>query len=172
MEIELIPIESQIHLIRGRKVMLASDLAQVYGAETRTLNQAVKRNVERFPADFMFQLTLEEAEGLQRSRSQSVIMKRGQNIKYLPYAFTEHGAIMLASVLNSKRATEMSVYVVRAFVRLREAIAGNKELAAKIAALENKVGNQDRDIQTIFSAIRQLMAPPVQVPRHIKGFGK
>ena len=169
---EMIPIESQIHLIRGKKIMLASDLAAVYGVETRTLNQAVKRNADRFPADFMFQLTAEESEGLQRSRSQSVIMKRGQNIKYLPHAFTEHGAIMLASVLNSKRATEMSVYVVRAFVRLREVIAGNKELAAKITALESKVGNQDRDIQTIFSAIRQLMNPPAPAGRQIKGFSK
>lgn len=172
MKNELLPIESQIHLIRGQKVMLASDLADVYGVETRALNQAVKRNASRFPVDFMFQLTAGEVEDLQRSRSQSVTLKRGQNIKYLPHAFTEHGAIMLASVLNSKRATEMSVYVVRAFVRLREVIAGNKELAAKIAALESKVGNQDRDIQTIFSAIRQLMAPPAPAGRRIKGFGK
>jgi len=172
MKNELLPIESQINLIRGQKVMLASDLADVYGVETRALNQAVKRNASRFPVDFMFQLTAGEVEDLQRSRSQSVTLKRGQNIKYLPHAFTEHGAIMLASVLNSKRATEMSVYVVRAFVRLREVIAGNKELAAKIAALESKVGNQDRDIQTIFSAIRQLMAPPAPAGRRIKGFGK
>jgi len=169
---ELIPIEGQIHLIRGKKIMLASDLANIYGVETRALNQAVKRNERRFPADFMFQLTAEEAEDLQRSRSQSVIMKRGQNIKYLPYAFTEHGAIMLASVLNSERATEMSVYVVRAFVRLREVIAGNKELTAKMAALESKVGNHDKEIQTLFAAIRQLMAPDTPAERRIKGFGK
>lgn len=165
----MIPIESQIHLIRGQKVMLASDLAGVYGVETRTLNQAVKRNAERFPPDFMFQLTAEEADNL---KSQSVTSSWGGARRAHPYAFTEHGAIMLASVLNSKRATEMSVYVVRAFVRLREVITGNKELAAKIAALESKVGNQDRDIQTIFSAIRQLMAPPTPAGRRIKGFGK
>ena len=135
--------------------MLASDLASIYGVETRALNQAVKRNERRFPADFMFQLTAEEAEDLQRSRSQSVIMKRGQNIKYLPYAFTEHGAIMQASVLKSEQATEMSVYVVRAFVRLREVIEGNGELTAKMAALESKVGNHDKEIQPLFAAIRQ-----------------
>jgi len=169
MSAEMIPIESQIHLIRGQKVMLASDLAAVYGVETRTLNQSVKRNAERFPADFMFQLSADEADIL---KSQSVTSSWGGARRALPHAFTEHGAIMLASVLNSKRATEMSVYVVRAFVRLREVIAGNKELAAKIAALESKVGNQDRDIQTIFSAIRQLMAPPTTAGRRIKGFGK
>ena len=149
--------------------MLASDLAQVYGVETRALNQAVKRNASRFPADFMFQLTAAEAGNL---KSQSVTSSWGGARRALPYAFTEHGAIMLASVLNSKRATEMSIYVVRAFVRLREVIAGNRELAAKIAALESKVGNQDRDIQTIFSAIRQLMNPPAPAERRIKGFGK
>ena len=169
MKDKLIPIESQIHLIRGQKVMMASDLAEVYGVETRALNQAVKRNASRFPADFMFQLTTEEADNL---KSQSVTSSWGGARRALPYAFTEHGAIMLASVLNSKRATDMSVYVVRAFVRLREVIAGNKELAAKIAALESKVGNQDRDIQTIFSAIRQLMNPPTPTGRQIKGFGK
>jgi len=169
MKNEIIPIESQILLIRGQKVMLASDLAQVYGVETRALNQAVKRNASRFPADFMFQLTAAEAGNL---KSQSVTSSWGGARRALPYAFTEHGAIMLASVLNSKRATEMSIYVVRAFVRLREVIAGNRELAAKIAALESKVGNQDRDIQTIFSAIRQLMNPPAPAERRIKGFGK
>ena len=166
---ELIPIEGQIHLIRGKKIMLASDLANIYGVETRALNQAVKRNEKRFPADFMFQLTAEETGNL---KSQFVTSSRGGARRALPYAFTEHGAIMLASVLNSERATEMSVYVVRAFVRLREVIAGNKELTAKMAALESKVGNHDKEIQTLFAAIRQLMAPAAPAERRIKGFGK
>jgi len=166
---ELIPIEGQIHLIRGKKIMLASDLANIYGVETRALNQAVKRNEKRFPADFMFQLTAEETGNL---KSQFVTSSWGGARRALPYAFTEHGAIMLASVLNSERATEMSVYVVRAFVRLREVIAGNKELTAKMAALESKVGNHDKEIQTLFAAIRQLMAPAAPAERRIKGFGK
>ena len=98
------PIESVIVIVRGHRVIFASDLARIYGVETRALNQAVKRNVEKFPGDFMFRLTRSEAEGRSRSRSQSVILKRGQNIKYLPYVFTEHGAIMAANVLNSPYA--------------------------------------------------------------------
>lgn len=104
------PIESTIVVVRGHRVILASDLARIYGVETRVLNQAVKRNAEKFPRDFMFRLTRNEAEGHSHSRSQSVILKRGQNIKYLPYVFTEHGAIMAANVLNSPYAVQMSVF--------------------------------------------------------------
>ena len=143
--------------IRGQRVILAGDLARIYGVETRILNQAVKRNPERFPADFVFQMTYEEADAAQRSRSQIVILKRGRNIKYLPYAFTEHGAIMAANVLNSPRAVEMSVFVVRAFVRLRQWLAGHAELSRRLDDLERKYDSQFR---VVFDAIRQLMAPP------------
>ncbi|HEV8726083.1 MAG TPA: ORF6N domain-containing protein [Candidatus Binatia bacterium] len=116
---ETAPIEKSILVVRGQRVILAADLAKIYGVETRVLNQAVKRNRERFPEDFTFRLTREEASAMAASRSQSVILKRGENIKYLPYVFTEHGAIMAANVLNSPHAVRMSVYVVRAFIRLR-----------------------------------------------------
>jgi type I restriction-modification system DNA methylase subunit len=152
--------------LRGQRVILDRELAAIYGVETRTLNQAVKRNKERFPEDFMFQLDSEEAE---RSRSQSVILNpgRGQNIKYLPYAFTEHGAIQAANILNSPRAVEMGVYVVRAFVKLREVLASNKALAQKLNQLERKLQTHDQAIVSIIKAIRQLMNPPTPKRRSI-----
>ncbi len=162
-------IESRIFLIRGQKVMLDSDLAKLYGVENRALNQAVKRNVERFPEDFMFQLTSEEHESL---RSQFVTLKtgRGQHRKYLPYVFTEHGALMLGNVLKSEQAIEMSLMVVRTFVRMRELVAGNKELAQKLAQLERKVGAHDKAIAEIINAIRQLMAPEEPKKKRPIGF--
>jgi hypothetical protein len=159
-------IESRILLIRGQKVMLDADLAELYGVETRTLNQAVKRNLERFPEDFMFHLTDEEAENL---RSQIVISNRGGR-RYLPYAFTEHGALMLGNVLKSDQAVEMSLMVVRAFVRMRELVAGNKELAQKLNQLERKVGAHDKAIAEIINAIRQLMAPSDSSKKRPIGF--
>jgi phage regulator Rha-like protein len=157
-------IERAILSIRGEKVMLDSDLAELYGVETKGLNQAVKRNIARFPADFMFQLTREEHDDLARLRSQIVTLKRGEHRKYLPYAFTEHGALMLANVLNSERATQTSVMVVRAFVRLRQMLASNAKLARKLAALENKY---DAQFKVVFDAIRQLMSPPAKPKREI-----
>jgi phage regulator Rha-like protein len=157
-------IERAIFSIRGEKVMLDSDLAELYGVETRALNQAVKRNASRFPKDFMFQLTAEEAETIRLSRSQIVILKRGGNIKYLPFAFTEHGALMLANVLNSERAAQTSVQVVRAFVRLRQMLASNAELARKLDAMERKY---DAQFKVVFDAIRQLMSPPEPKRREI-----
>jgi phage regulator Rha-like protein len=136
-------------------------LAELYGVETKVLNQAVKRNATRFPPDFMFQLTAGEWESL---RSQFVTLKRGEHRKYLPYAFTEHGALMLANVLNSERAAQTSVMVVRAFVRLRQMLASNAELARKLAALENKY---DAQFKVVFDAIRQLMSPPEPKRREI-----
>jgi len=113
------PVEELIVTIRGQRVILAADLARIYGVQTRVLNQAVKRNREKFPADFTYQITRDEAQEVQRLRSQIVILKPGQHLKYLPYAFTEHGAIMAANVLNSPRAVQMSVFAVWSRVRLR-----------------------------------------------------
>lgn len=156
-------IESRILLIRGHKVMLDSDLAELYGVTTKRLNEQVKRNKDRFPADFMFQLTPEEDESL---RSHFATSTRGGR-RYRPYAFTEHGAIMAASVLNSHRAIEVSVFVVRAFVKLRELLATHQELAQKLTELEQKIQGYDEDITTLFEAIRQLMEPPGKSSKHI-----
>ena len=124
-------VEPLILTVRGQRVILSSDLAGVYGVQPRALNQAVKRNLERFRPDFTFRLTRREAVQARRSRSQSVILKRGANVKYLPLAFTEHGAVMAATVLNSRRAVQMSIFVVRAFLRLREWVVGQTELSAR-----------------------------------------
>jgi DNA-binding transcriptional MerR regulator len=158
-------IESQIFLIRGHKVILDTDLAALYGVDVRALNQAVKRNGDRFPSDFVFQLTAEENAGL---RSQTVISKgsRGGR-RYAPYAFTEHGAIMAASVLNSSRAVDMSIFVVRAFLRLRETLATHKALAAKLAELEQRLETHDHEIDEILTAIRELAMPPEKPSRQI-----
>ena len=158
---ELVPIEliaSRIYLIRGVKVMLDRDLAELYGVETGALNRAVKRNAERFPEDFMFQLTGEEAELL---RCQTGISKPGRGgRRYLPYAFSEQGVAMLSSVLNSKRAIEVNIAIMRAFVQLRKTLDSHVELARKLADLEKRFESHDEQIQAIFEAIRQLMAPP------------
>jgi hypothetical protein len=145
-------IERKIYLIRGQKVMLDSDLAELYGVTTKRLNEQVRRNLKRFPSDFMFQLSNEEAESL---RSQFATSKRGGR-RYLPYAFTEQGVAMLSSVLNSRRAIEVNIQIMRAFVKLREMIASNKELAKRLDELESKY---DEQFKVVFDAIRELMAP-------------
>jgi len=160
-------VESKIFIIRGFKVMLSADLAKLYGTGPKVLIQAVKRNIERFPGDFMFQLTPEEARN---SWSQFVTMKQGQNLKYLPYAFTEQGVAMLSSVLNSERAIAVNIQIMRAFVKLKKNLLAYKKLYQKIGELERKVGKHDEDILVIFEAIRQLMAPPPDKPRRIIGF--
>lgn len=157
-------VGSLIITIRNQKVIVDRDLADIYGVKTRRLNEQVKRNPDRFPEDFMFQLTKEEAISWPRSRSQFAILKRGKNIKYLPYAFTEYGAIMAANVLNSPQAVRMSVFVVRAFVKLREMLVTHKELTHKLAELERKLQNHDESIRSLVVAIRQLMAPPEPEP--------
>ncbi len=157
-------ITSLIVTVRGKRVILDRDLAALYGVPTFRFNEAVKRNRNRFPEDFMFRLTKEEADYWLRSRSQIAILKRGKNIKYLPYAFTEHGAIMAANVLNSPQAVRMSVFVVRAFVKLREMLVTHKELAHRLDELEIKLQNHDESIRSLVVAIRQLMAPPEPEP--------
>jgi hypothetical protein len=157
-------IERAILLVRGEKVMLDSDLAVLYGVETKVLNQAVKRNALRFPSDFMFQLTKDESDDLLRLRSQFVTLKPGEHRKYLPYAFTEQGVAMLSSVLHSDRAVRVNLDIMRAFVRLRRMLASNAELARKLEALERKY---DRQFKVVFDAIRQLMAPPETRRREI-----
>ena len=161
----LASIASAILLLRAQKVILDADLAALYGVETRRLNEQVRRNAERFPADFMFQLSTEEFADLM-SRSATSKPGRGGRRK-LPLAFTEHGAIMAATVLNSPRAIEASVYVVRAFVRLREVLASNQELAVKLDQLEKKLSSHDQAIVGILEAIRQLMRPPATTARPI-----
>ncbi|MCC7312278.1 MAG: ORF6N domain-containing protein [Sulfuritalea sp.] len=166
-------IASRILTLRGQRVIVDTDLATLYGVPTKRLNEQVRRNAERFPADFMFALSQEEWDAL---RSQSATLKtgRGQHRKYLPYAFTEHGAIMAATVLNSPRAVEVSIYVVRAFVQLRELLAGHKELAKRLNELETrmerKLMTQDQAIAGILNAIRQLMAPPPAQKKRPIGF--
>ena len=152
-----VSVESRILVLREQKVILDADLAELYGVPVKRLNEQVKRNQERFPADFMFRLSPEESESL---RSQTATSKTGRGgRRYAPYAFTEHGAIMAATVLNSERAVEMSVFVVRAFVRLREMLATNQQLASKIDELERRLDTHDASIQELIEAIRELMAP-------------
>ena len=160
-------IASLILLLRGEKVLLSEHLAELYAVPVKVLNQAVKRNISRFPDDFMIQLTHEEAEAVLRSRSQFVTLKRGQNIKYLPYAFTEQGVAMLSSVLRSKRAVMVNVEIMRAFVRLRQILGAHADLARKLAALERKYDSQ---FKAVFDAIRELMTPSPAKKRSI-GFG-
>jgi hypothetical protein len=157
-------IEKAILLVRGQKVLLDRDLAVLYGVETRVLNQAVRRNINRFPPDFMFELTREEIMRI----SQTVI---SSEIKYSKrvHAFTEQGVAMLSSVLNSERAIEVNIAIMRVFVRLREMMATHKELAFKLIELEERLEGHDEQIQNIFEAIRQLMIPP-DLPKKRIGF--
>jgi hypothetical protein len=166
MKREIIPairIAQSIFLIRGQKVMLSQDLAALYGVAVKALNQAVKRHAARFPADFVFQLTSEEFDNL---KSQFVTSSWGGLRRALPYAFTEQGAAMLSTVLNSNRAVNVNIAIMRVFVKLREALETNRELARKFAELEKRV-KHDSEIGVIIDAIRQLMAPPEKLRREI-----
>jgi len=164
------PIDSLILTIRGQKVLLDADLAELYGVPTKRLNEAVKRNAERFPPDFRFQLTQEEAESANCSRSQTATLKRGQNIKYLPHVFTEHGAIMAATVLNSPEAVSMSVFVVRAFVQMREHILANTDVLKRLAEIDKTLLKHDRSLQIIWQEIQPLLTPPPAAPKRKIGF--
>ena len=150
-------IEQKIYLIRGHKVMLSNHLAELYDVEVRSLIQAVKRNKDRFPDDFMLQLTDAEFQNL---KSQIVISSWGGFRRSTPYAFTEQGVAMLSSVLRSKRAIQVNIAIMRAFVKLREILSTHKDLAQKLNELEHKIERHDEEITAIFEAIRQLMAPP------------
>jgi len=156
-------VEHLILTVRGHRVILDADIAALYGVETKVLNRAVKRNADRFPPDFMFQLSDKEFEAL---RCQSGTSRWGGR-RYLPYAFTEHGALMLASVLNSTQAVQASLYVVRAFVRLRQFLATHKELAAKMVELERRVGKQDEAILKIVAALKKLMMLPAKPAKKV-----
>ena len=159
-------IEQVVLLIRGQRVMLDRDLAALYGVETGNLNKAVQRNADRFPTDFIFQLTADETEAL---RFHFGSLKRGQHFKYLPLVFTQEGVAMLSSVLRSPRAAQVNIAIMRVFVRLRETLALHKDLAHKLAQLERKIEGHDASIHNLFDAIRQLMTPPDK-PRREIGF--
>jgi phage regulator Rha-like protein len=181
---EIIPIPDElivrrIHVMRGKKVMLDRDLAALYGVETRVLTQAVRRNKDRFPEEFMFQLTWEEAEASRSqnvilndaqetaSRSQNGIAKRGGNIKYRPYAFTEPGVAMLSSVLRSKRAIQINILIIKAFIRMRELLETNQVLREKLAAMERQLGTHSKEIKAIYSLLQRLLVEPEKPTRPI-----
>ena len=166
---KIVPLESiisKIIFLRGEKVLLDRDLAELYNVETKQLKRAVRRNIKRFPLDFMFQLTKEEYRSL---RSQFGTLKRGTHSKYPPMAFTEQGVAMLSSVLNSDQAIEVNIAIMRAFVHLRNMISSHSKLKQKLTELEHRLENHDQEIQAIFEAIRQLMTP-VEKPRKKIGF--
>jgi ORF6N domain len=169
-------LESAIHLIRGHRVMLDSDLAMIYGVTTKRLNEQLKRNRPRFPADFAFQLTVQEFRNLKSQiatsslRSQFGTSSSHGGKRKLPWVFTEHGALMLASVLNSEIAVQASVRVVRAFVRLREMVAANAQLAAKLRELERRLDSHDEGIANLFAALKQLLEPSEPTKRREIGF--
>ncbi len=174
-------IETRIHYVRGQKVILDADLANIYGVTTKRLNEQVKRNLGRFPSDFMFCMTMSEYNNLklqkESSRSQFATLKRGQNIKYLPHVFTENGAIMAANVLNSASAVRMSVFVVRAFMSMRAVFAGSKDLAKELVRLEKKLTGRldvhEMAIVDILKRMMELLEPPLEVPvtpKHPIGF--
>jgi len=177
-------VEGVIHTIRGERVILDADLAKLYGVPTKVLNQAVRRNRQKFPPDFLLELTNAEASNLQRSRlqqdtisrSQIVTLKHGKNVKHLPFAFTEHGAIMAANILNSPQAVQMSVFVVRAFVKMRSLLTDTRELAKKLAALEkeltSRLDSHETAISEFMRRIMLLLDPPrgPEIPDKEMGF--
>jgi hypothetical protein len=166
LELTSASIERRILLTRGLKVMLDSDLASLYEVSTKRLNEQVQRNLKRFPADFMIQLSPNEYASL-RSQNATLEPGRGRHRKYLPYAFTEQGVAMLSSVLNSERAIQVNIAIMRAFVKLREVVGSHKDLAAKLGELERKVGSHDGQIHSLFEAIRRLLADPAAKRRRI-----
>jgi ORF6N domain len=159
-----------IQTIRGQRVVLAADLAKLYGVQAKRLNEAVKRNKVRFPSDFMFQLTTAEVDELIISRSQIATLKQGQNIKFRPYAFTEHGAIMAANVLNSPQAVAMSVYIVRAFIQQREVLAANDAILKRLAEIDKTLLQHNAALRDIYQKLLPLLQPPPDPPKPRIGF--
>ncbi len=158
-------IERKIYIVREQKVMLDSDLAKLYGVATKVFNQAVGRNLQRFPDDFRFQLTEEEFESL---RSQFVTSKKGRGgRRYLPYVFTEQGVAMLSGVLNSERAIQVNIGIIRAFVNMRKVLLTNEDVSKKLAEIENRLGGHDEEFRRVFTAIRLLMKPPDKSDKEI-----
>lgn len=158
-------IERKIYVVRGQKVMLDSDLAKLYAVETKMLNRAVKRNLERFPEDFMFQLTEDEDESL---RFQIGTSKKGRGgRRYMPYVFTEQGVAMLSSVLNSERAVQVNIGIMRAFVSMRKTLLTNEEVGKKLAEIENRLSGHDENFEKVFTAIRLLIQPPDKSDKQI-----
>lgn len=169
----IVPLErvvSRIFLVRGQKVMLDADLAKLYRVTTKRLNERIKRNADRFPSDFMFQLNTKEHNSLRSQIATSKEQTGRGGRRYMPYVFTEHGAIMVASVLDSERAVQISIYVVRAFVQLREMLSSNKALTHKLNELERKLTTHDHAITELIEAIRQLMIPPESQKKRPIGF--
>jgi hypothetical protein len=171
----IVPLEGIVSLIlpvRGQRVILDADLAKIYGVETRVLNQAVKRNQDRFPADFLFQLASDEAAEALRLRSQNVILKagRGRHRKYLPFAFTEHGALMAATVLNSPQAVRMSLFIIRAFVKLRQEQAANAAILKRLGEIDKTLLVHDAGLRDIYRKLRPLLLPPPHRPGKEIGF--
>jgi hypothetical protein len=159
-----------IHTIREQRVILASDLAKLYGTTAKRLNEQVKRNKNRFPSDFMFQLTADEVDGLQNPRSQIATLESGKNIKYRPFAFTEHGALMAASVLSSDKAVAMSIYIIRAFVQQREKLATDLAVLKRIAEIDQTLLVHDDALRDIYHKLLPLLQPPPDEPKPRIGF--
>jgi len=164
------PMKIPIRHIRDVTVILDADLAVIYGVPTKRLNEQVKRNRDRFPADFVFKLTSEEARSIDASRSQIATLNKGQNIKHLPYAFTEHGALMAANVLRSAAAAKMSVFIVRAFVRQREALAGNDAVLRRLAEIDKTLLLHDRGLRDLYQKLLPLLQTPPDPPKRELGF--
>lgn len=162
-------IESKIYLVRGHKVMIDADLADMYGVETKRLKEQVRRNIERFPEDFMFELTKEEAEGL--SRSQNATLNRGGNIKYLPFAFTEHGVLMLSSVLRSEQAIQVNIQIMRVYTKVKELLLTHKDILVKLEQLERKTDKHDEQIERIFDYLKRLVEPPEETKERTERIG-
>ena len=159
-------VADKIYFIRGQKVMLDKDLAELYGVETRVLKQAVRRNLERFPKDFMFELTKQEHQSL---RSHSVTIKRGEHSKYLPFAFTEHGILMLSSVLNSKKAIQVNIQIMRIFMHIREMMLNNKDVLLEVEKLKQELATTKGDVRKIFEVLKQLIYKE-ETPKRQIGF--